>query len=88
MPIISFKIIEKIAKHEDIKLTKDGKEAIYEVTQGDCRRTENLLQSCAAQSKTIDEDIVYSLSSIAKPKEVKEFLKLAIAGKICLIKKA
>lgn len=75
-----FKIIDKIAKNEGITLTKDGKEAIYEVSQGDCRRTENLLQSCAAQSKKIDEEIVYSLASIAKPKEVNEFLKLAISG--------
>ncbi len=75
-----FKIMEKIAKEERLTLTKDGKEAIYEVTQGDCRRTENLLQSCSAMSKKIDEELVYSLSSTAKPKEVKQFLELALKG--------
>jgi len=75
-----FKIIDKIAKQEDITVTKDGKEAIYEVTQGDCRRTENLLQGCSAMGKKIDEELVYSLSSTAKPKEVKQFLELAIKG--------
>ena len=73
-----FKIIDKIAKKEGITLTKDGREAIFEVAQGDCRRTENLLQSCASINKKIDEEAVYSLSSIAKPKEVKQFLELAL----------
>ncbi|HLP79930.1 MAG TPA: Replication factor C small subunit, partial [Acidobacteriota bacterium] len=76
-----FEIIDTIAKKENLTVTKDGKEAIFETTEGDCRRTENLLQSCASIADKIDEEVVYSLSSIAKPKEVAEFLKLALDGK-------
>ncbi|MFT7615495.1 MAG: replication factor C small subunit [Candidatus Woesearchaeota archaeon] len=76
-----FTIIDEVAKNENITLTQEAKEAVYEVTQGDCRRTKNLLQSCAAIEKDITEDTVYSLSSIAKPKEIKEFIQLAITGK-------
>ena len=52
-----------------------------EVAEGDCRRLENVMQSCAAISKNINEELIYSLASVAEPKEVKEILKLAIENK-------
>ncbi len=76
-----FKIVDKIAKTEDLDITQKAKEALYEVSEGDCRKTENILQSCAALSEKIDEDSIYSLASMAKPKEIKKLLELAIAGK-------
>jgi replication factor C small subunit len=76
-----FKILDKVAKSENITVTEDGKQAIFEVSMGDVRRAENLLQSCNAIAETVTEDIVYSLSSVAKPKEVREFLVLALENK-------
>jgi replication factor C small subunit len=74
-------IIELVAKKEGITITDDAKEAVYKISGGDCRRVENVLQSCASLEKEIDADLVYSLSSFAKPQEVKEFLNLAIQQK-------
>lgn len=71
-------IIEHLAKEEGLKIDKAAQSALFEVSEGDCRRIENILQSCAAISKTITEELVYSMSSVAKPKEVKEVLELAI----------
>ncbi|MBR9691736.1 replication factor C small subunit [Candidatus Woesearchaeota archaeon] len=74
-------IIDKIAKAESLKIDEKAKEALYVVSQGDCRRVENLLQSSAAISNKITEDVIFSLASVARPKEVKEFLELALQNK-------
>ena len=76
-----FSIIEIITKSEKIKINDKAEEALFEVCNGDCRRAENIMQSCAAISDEITEEIIYSLASAAKPKEVNEVLSLAIGGK-------
>ncbi|MFT4303245.1 MAG: replication factor C small subunit [Candidatus Woesearchaeota archaeon] len=75
-----FKILEKIEKSENIKLSENGKEALFIVSQGDCRKAENLLQSCAVLHNEVDEKTVYEMSSYAKPEELKETLNYAISG--------
>lgn len=74
-------IVERIAKEESLKVSEKAKEALVEISEGDCRRLENIMQSCTAISKNITEDLVYSLASVAEPKEVKDILKLAVEGK-------
>ena len=74
-------IIERIAKDEHLKITDAAKEALIEISEGDCRRLENIMQSCTAMSKNINEELVYSLASVAEPKEIKELLTLAIENK-------
>lgn len=74
------KIIEHIAKEEKLNIDDKAKEALFNVSGGDCRRCENILQSCAATSNKLTEDLVYSMASFAKPKEVKEFLDFALNG--------
>ncbi len=76
-----FIIIEKIAKEEKLKLNEKAKDALYNISEGDCRRVENILQSSAAVSKHITEELIYSLASIAKPKEIREILELALKNK-------
>ncbi len=71
-------IVETIAKEEGLKINEKAKSALFEITNGDVRRIENILQSSAALSREITEELVYSLASIAKPKEVKEVLELAL----------
>ena len=76
-----FLIIDRIAKEEHLKITEKAREALVEISEGDCRRMENILQSCAAMEKHIDEEIVYSMAAVAKPKEIGEVLKLALENK-------
>ena len=38
------------------------------------------MQSCAVIKKDIDQELVYSMASVAKPKEVNEFLNIAPKG--------
>jgi len=71
-------IMDKIVKSEKISLNEKAKSAIFEVSEGDCRKAENILQSCAAIEKNITEKTVYSLASYARPADVKEVLELAV----------
>lgn len=73
-----FEIIETIAKNEKLKVDEKAKSALFEVSEGDCRRLENIMQSCAAVSNEITEELIYSTASIARPKEIKEVLEMAI----------
>lgn len=74
------KIIDNIAQKENLKLSDEAVKALYNLSEGDCRKLENLLQSCAAIDKNINEDLVYSLVSAARPKEIKEVMEIALSG--------
>jgi len=71
-------IIDKISKEEHLKIADKAKDALIEISE---RRLEIVMQSCSAISRNITEDLVYSLASVAEPKEIKEILKLALDNK-------
>ncbi len=73
-------LIDHVAKEEGIKVDDKAKDALFEVSGGDCRRLENIMQSCAAVSKNIDESLIFSVASVAKPAEIKTMLEVAIKG--------
>src|SRR3989344_5534932 len=73
-------IIENIVKKENLKIDELAVKALYKISEGDCRKLENTLQSCAAIDNTIAEELVYSLVSAARPKEIKEILEIALKG--------
>ena len=74
-------MIDKIAKEESLKIDEKAKKALIDISEGDCRMLANILQSSAALEHHITEEVIYSMVSIARPKEVKEFLKLALENK-------
>jgi replication factor C small subunit len=76
-----FKIIDNIAKNESLTINEEAKEALYQISEGDCRRAENILQSSSAINKTITAEDIYSMASFAKPKEIIKILELAIENK-------
>lgn len=73
-------IVNNIAENEKLKVEEKAVNALYEISEGDCRMVENILQSCATFGKEITEELIYSLVSAAKPKEVKEVLNIALKG--------
>ena len=75
-----FEIIDKISSQESISLDEAAKEALVQVSEGDCRRLENILQSCSALSKKVTSDLVFSMASVAKPKEIKQLLDVSLTG--------
>lgn len=75
-----YAMIDTVAKNENLRIAPDVKKALFEVCDGDCRRLENVMQSCAVLSSTITSELVYSMASVAKPKEVNEVLSIALQG--------
>ncbi len=81
------RIIKNVAKSEGLTIDAKGEDALFTVSNGDVRRVENLLQACAALSKKVTEDVVYSIASYAKPKEIASLLELAKKGDFAGAKK-
>ena len=75
-----FSIIDAIAKQEKLTLTPEAKKALHEASGGDCRRLENILQSCAVMQSSITPELVFSMASMAQPKEIAQLLQTALAG--------
>jgi len=70
--------VEFVAKQENIALTPGGKNAILDVSRGDCRRAINYLQSCGTISKKIDEEIVLRVAGEVPRDKIKEILRTAL----------
>jgi len=75
-----FKIIDRIARAEKLSIDAKAKQALYEISGGDCRRLENIMQSSAAIRNRITEDLIYNIASAAHPKEVRDVLMLCVKG--------
>tara|TARA_Y100000310_G_scaffold167610_2_gene167537 strand:- start:20052 stop:21014 length:963 start_codon:yes stop_codon:yes gene_type:complete len=73
------KVIKHLAEKEGLTIEEKALEAIYDVSQGDVRKAENILQSCSAMGKEITEEGIYEIVSAARPKEVKGVLETALA---------
>ena len=74
------KVIQKIAEKEGLTIAPDAYEIIYEGSEGDCRRSINILQSTAAISPNITAELVSTVISNTKPKDIKIVLDYALAG--------
>ena len=73
-------VLKKITKEEKIKIDEKALKAICELSDGDARKAENILQSVASTGKEISEKIVYEIISAAEPKEIKNVLETALKG--------
>ncbi len=75
-----YDIINTIVKKENLQIDEKAKFALFEASKGDCRKLENIMQSCAALSDKIEEKVVFEIASTAKPESIKEILELAVKG--------
>lgn len=73
-------VLRKIEQGEKIEIKPEAVETIYEGSEGDCRRAINILQSTASISPSINLDLVATVISNAKPKDIKLVLDYAISG--------
>ncbi|MDP3966466.1 MAG: replication factor C small subunit, partial [archaeon] len=74
------KVIEKIAESEKLEINDESIEAIYEASNGDCRRSINFLQSVAAISPKVSSELVKTIAPDIKSKEVRVVLDYALSG--------
>ena len=71
-------LINDICNKENLQMSDEAKVAVSKICGGDCRKLENILQSCAVLTKEIDTELIYSMAAIAKPKEVADLLHSAL----------
>jgi replication factor C small subunit len=74
------KVIKRITQAEKLEIDEEAITAIYEGSEGDCRRSVNLMQSISAVSPKITKELVYTIISESKPKEIKIILEYALSG--------
>jgi replication factor C small subunit len=74
------KVLNLIASNENLTITSEAMEILYEGSEGDCRRAINLLQSTASISPSVTPDLVTTVISNTKPKDIRVVLDYALAG--------
>jgi len=74
------KVIKKIEEGEKLQINFEAIEMLYEGSEGDCRRVINLLQSTASISPVITTELLSTVISRAKPKDILVVLDYALSG--------
>jgi replication factor C small subunit len=63
-----------------VEVTEDGIEAINYVARGDMRKAINALQAAALISDKVDMNTIYQITSMARPEQIRNLIKMAISG--------
>ncbi len=82
-PIKGEEIVERlkyIASQEGFEYEDKAIETIVYFSEGDMRKSVNMLQSAASAGEVITEDGVYGVVSKAKPQEIKNMINSALMG--------
>ena len=74
------KLIDVIVKKEGVKVSDAARATLKELSEGDSRRVQNLLQSSATVADEVTPEVLYQIAAIARPQEVSEVLDKAFAG--------
>jgi replication factor C small subunit len=72
--------IESIARMENLDIVEEGIDAIYQASNGDVRKSINLLQAAAANKQLIDDVAIYNLLGNVSPEAIKNMLNTALDG--------
>lgn len=72
--------LETIAQNEGLTISEDALDALVHVSNGDMRKAVNSLQVAASLGTTIDVDLVYHTTGMARPEDVQNLLETAISG--------
>jgi len=72
--------IQYIADKEGITLNEGASAAISAIANGDLRKAINVLQSSAVINENIDENLVYQITSTAKPEDINLLIHTAMDG--------
>jgi DNA polymerase III delta prime subunit len=72
--------VRAIAEAEDIEVTEDGIDALVYAADGDMRKAINGLQAAAVMGENVDEEAVYTITSTARPEEIREMVTTALDG--------
>ena len=72
--------ITKISRFENIEISGEGIGALVFIAQGDMRKAINILQVAAGVAEKVDDEVIYRVSSTARPEDMKRLLLRALEG--------
>jgi replication factor C small subunit len=72
--------VDRIAKKEGLHVDGKARQAILDISQGDMRKAINALQGAAILTNEITEEKLYEITAHARPGEIEDLLKAALAG--------
>ncbi|KAI6184027.1 Replication factor C subunit 5 [Aphelenchoides bicaudatus] len=70
--------LEHVIREENLTVTPDGKEALYNLSGGDMRKILNVLQSTSLAFDVVNEKNVYACVGQPNPELIKQILKLLL----------
>jgi len=68
-----------ISKNEKVEYDQKALETIYDIAQGDMRKSINILQASSVYGK-VTVEAVYKVLGLAQPKEIRDMINLALQG--------
>jgi len=74
------KVLKWISEGENLEIHPEAVDILYEGSEGDCRRSVNLMQATASVSPLITAELVSTIISKAKPKDIRVVLDYALSG--------
>jgi len=74
------KRIKYIATRENVKILKDGIDALLYVSEGDLRKAVNTLQAATSIAEEISAEAIYKITGKAQPEQVRKMIEMAING--------
>ena len=73
-------LLSKVEKEEKLKIDKNAKTLLVEISQGDVWRLLNTLQAATSINKKVNLKLINEIIDIIKPKEIEEMINHAISG--------
>jgi replication factor C small subunit len=74
------KVVQRICEKEKLGTDEKANQTIFEVSEGDCRRAINLLQTTSSISNTLTSDLIETIVPSARPSDIKIVLEYALSG--------
>jgi replication factor C small subunit len=73
--------LKHIAEKEKVDVSNDGYKTLVYASEGDMRKAINFMQTASSLGDKLTEEIVLKVAAKARPKEIKELIEMAMAGK-------
>ena len=73
-------MVQRIATDQDLIVSEEAMNALAYIAQGDMRKVVNALQGAAIINSTISPDMIYAITSTARPEEIETLLDLCFEG--------
>jgi replication factor C small subunit len=78
--------INRIAKGEKLSISEDAFRAIYEISEGDLRKSANILQASSALGK-VTKETVYEAAAQSRPEDIRNMIENALSGRFAEARK-